>query len=95
VTGLQLSTVAATSHAGTYFINISATGTSDYAAYLAPGTLTIEKAMPVVIVVDAGGVITGNGFSAAAEVAGLDGLASPSLEGVMPTVIYFAASRRC
>ncbi|MDG3006403.1 MBG domain-containing protein [Paludisphaera mucosa] len=51
---------------------------------------SIGRATPTVRVADAGGTYNGAAFEAVAEVAGVDGVFSGSLEGVEPIVTYYA-----
>jgi hypothetical protein len=50
----------------------------------------IGKAKPTLKVTDAGGTYNGNAFAATATVAGLNGVAGANLEGVTPTLTYYA-----
>jgi hypothetical protein len=52
----------------------------------------VPNATPTVAVADAGGVYTGLPYAASATVTGTSGPASPSLEGVAPTLIYYSGS---
>jgi hypothetical protein len=60
----------------------------------ASGMLTdsIGKATPSVQVADAGGTYNGLTFAATTTVAGVSGIAASSLEGVAPTLTYYAGS---
>ena len=42
---------------------------------------------------DAGGIYTGNAFTATTTVAGVDGSASGSLEHVAPTLAFYAGTK--
>ena len=53
---------------------------------------TIGKTTPTVTATDTGGVYNGSSFAATATVAGVDGMPGSSLEGVSPTLLYYAGS---
>jgi hypothetical protein len=53
---------------------------------------TVNQATPTVSVADAGGTYNGQPFPATATAAGVDGQPAASLEGVTPTVTYYAGS---
>jgi hypothetical protein len=80
------------SQAGTYTVLASFAGSTDYSSAVTLATFTIARALPVVKVSDGGGVYTGQTFAASDSVAGLNGQASASLEGISPTVTYYAGS---
>ena len=68
-------------------------GSADYlAAASTPATFAITTATPAVNVTDAGGTYNGSPFPATAPVTGVSGTASSSLEGVTPTLTYYAGS---
>ena len=79
---------------GSYTVVASFPGSTDYAATSAPGPafFSITKATPVVTVADAGAIFTGSPFPATASVTGVNGNPSSSLEGVTPTLTYYAGS---
>ncbi len=79
---------------GSYTVVASFPGSTDYAATSAagPAFFSITTATPVVIVTDAGGIFTGSPFPAMATVTGVSGGPSSSLEGVTPTLTYYAGS---
>ena len=55
--------------------------------------ITIETTTtPTVTVSDAGGTYNGSAFSATATVAGVNGSSGSTLEGVTPTLLYYAGS---
>ncbi len=83
---------AAPSAAGTYTVAASFAGSADYLAQSAQATFTIAQATPTVNVGDAGGTYKDSPFAATATVAGVNGGAGGSLEGVGPTLSYFAGS---
>ena len=90
-------TSTAPSAAGTYTVIASFAGSTSYAsAQSSQVVFTITKASPLVTVVDAGGTYTGTAFPAlvkvAGVVAGVDTTPSLSLEGITPTVSYYAGS---
>jgi hypothetical protein len=53
-------------------------------------TFTIRKATPIVLVMDAGGIYNGKPFPATVLLAGMNGQFASSLEGVTPTLTYYA-----
>ncbi len=60
---------------------------------LATQNITIETTTtPTVTVSDAGGTYNGSAFSATATVAGVNGSSGSTLEGVTPTLLYYAGS---
>ena len=83
--------------AGTYTVVAYFPGSTDYGpATSKPAMFSIDPAMPLVSVSDAGGTYNGSPFAATALVAGvvsgIDSMPSPFLEGVDPTVTYYAGS---
>jgi hypothetical protein len=52
----------------------------------------VTPAKPTVQVTDAGGAYNGSPFAATATVAGVNGIAGPSLENVGPTLAYYSGS---
>jgi hypothetical protein len=60
------------------------------------GQVTIGQATPTIIVSDAGGIFNGSVFAGTATVAGVragvDNTPAPSLEGVIPTLTYYAGT---
>ena len=58
----------------------------------APATFTIGQATPRLSVSDAGGTYNGTAFPASASVTGVGGAPGSSLEGVSPTLTYYAGS---
>ena len=78
---------------GTYTEVASFAGSADYAsANSSPVTFSITQATPTVTVSDSGGKFTGSTFPATATVAGVDNTPAASLEGVSPTLTYYAGS---
>ncbi len=65
---------------------------ADYSSGSAQTTFSITQATPTLSVTDAGGLFTGAAFPATATVAGVDGVAATSLEGVTPSLTYYAGS---
>jgi CSLREA domain-containing protein len=63
------------------------TDTADYNSVTTSVTITVNKAAPSVSVSDAGGTYSGSAFPATATVNG-----GPSLEGVSPTLAYYAGT---
>ncbi len=78
--------------AGTYTVLASFPGSADYAATSAQVHFTITPATPTVVVVDAGGTYSGTAFGASATVTGVSGLAGTTLEGVAPSLTYYAGT---
>ena len=82
--------------AGTYTVLAYFAGSTDYAATSFSSTFTVGQATPTVLVSDAGGTYNGQPFPATATVAGVmvgvDTTPSASLEGVTPTLAYYAGS---
>ncbi len=83
--GVASVTATANSSVGTYAI-----AASTFGAGAAADFDLANLAIPTVTVVDVGGSYDGSAFGATATVAGADGIAGPSLEGVMPAPAYFA-----
>ncbi len=65
---------------------------SNYTIQFTAGTLTITRATPVVTESAPSGTYTGAPIAATATVTGVGGTATPNLEGVTPTLTYFAGS---
>jgi large repetitive protein len=65
---------------------------SNYTIKFTGSTLTISPATPVVTETAPGGTYTGAPIAATASVTGLGGPATPDLEGVTPTLTYYAGS---
>jgi sugar lactone lactonase YvrE len=83
---------AAPSLAGSYTVVASFAGSTDYSSSQTLATFTIGQATPTVSVSDAGGTYNQNPFAATATVAGVNGMAGTSLEGVSPTLKYYQGS---
>ena len=77
---------------GTYTVVASFAGSTDYINASKSATFTISRALPEVKVSASGGTFTGKPFSATATVAGVNGQYRASLEGVTPTLTYYAGS---
>jgi CSLREA domain-containing protein len=78
----------APSAAGTYTAVASFAGSADYSSQTSdPTTFTISKATAAVTVTDAGGTFDGSAYPATAKVNG-----GASLEGIFPTLTYYAGS---
>ena len=75
-----------------YSITASGAVDPDYTIGYVAGTLTVAPATPTVSVSDASGVYSGQPFSAVAAVAGVDSNPVSALEGVSPTLAYYAGS---
>jgi hypothetical protein len=69
-------------------VTFTPTDSTDYNPVTGSVIVTVNKATPTVSVSDAGGTYNGNAFPATATVAGLNGVASNSLEGVGLTLDY-------
>ena len=79
--------------AGPYAITQGTVAADDnYTIKFTGNTLTIIPAMPQVSVSAPGGTYTGAPFAATATVTGVGGTAPPDLEGVTPTLTYYAGS---
>jgi hypothetical protein len=73
-----------------YTVGYSYSADGTFPATSATSKLTVTPATPTVTVADAGGTYNGSAFVATATVAGIGGLAGPSLEGVGLTLSYYA-----
>jgi hypothetical protein len=82
----------APSGAGAYTVVATFAGSADYAAASASTTFAISVATPTVNVSDAGGTFNGSAFGATATVTGVNGVPASSLEGVSPTLVYYAGN---
>ena len=83
---------AAPSAAGTYTVAASFAGSTDYPARSAQATFTIAQATPTVSASDPGGTYSGSPFPATATVTGVSDPGGPSLEGVTPSLSYYAGT---
>jgi hypothetical protein len=81
------SSSAAPTAAGSYTMLASFAGSADYTGSTALATFSIGKATPAVSVSAAGGTYAGSAFGASATING-----GSSLEGVSPTLTYFAGT---
>jgi hypothetical protein len=91
----SLTTTATTSSPVGAYVVTAAQGTLSAANYtfaFVNGTLQVNQAAPTVSVSDAGGTYDGVAFSATATVAGVSGTPASSLEGVSPTLTYYAGA---
>ena len=86
------SLTAAPSSVGSYIVVASFAGSTDYGSVTSSASFTITKATAVVQVNDSGGTFNASSFSASASVAGVNGSFVGSLEGVAPSLTYFAGS---
>jgi Bacterial Ig-like domain (group 3)/Right handed beta helix region len=75
-----------------YTISLSYPGSTAFEPAATNNSLTVIPATPTVTVSDAGGTYTGAGFPATASVAGTNGSASSSLEGVSVIVAYYTGT---
>jgi hypothetical protein len=78
--------------AGSYTVVASFAGSTDYSSGQALANFTIGQAKPTVSVSDAGGTYNQKPFAATATVAGVNGIAGTSLEGVTPSLTYYSGS---
>ena len=77
---------------GTYTVVATFPGSTDYGTSSSSSTFVIALNQATVSVTDAGGVYTGAPLAATALVAGTDGRFNPTLEGVTPTLLYYAGT---
>jgi hypothetical protein len=78
---------------GSYVVTGTVAAGGDYlSAVSGPVAVAITRSTPVLDVNDNGGIYTGNSFPATVTVTGSNGVAGPSLEGVEPTLTYFAGA---
>ena len=85
---------AAPTAPGKYTVVASFAGSEDYApAQSTPVKFTIVKAQPMLVVADTAGTYTGRPFVATATIVDANGAAAASLEGVRPTLKYYAGSK--
>ena len=82
----------APSNAGAFTIEVRFPGSTDYSTASDLANFTIAPATPTVAIADASGTYTGTPFSATATVAGVNGSAASSLEGVTPSTVYFGGT---
>ena len=68
------------------------TANSNYTIHFTGSSLSITPATPAVTVSDPGGTYTGAPIAAMATVTGVNGTAAGSLEGVAPTLTYYAGT---
>ncbi len=68
------------------------TADSNYTIHFTSSSLGITPATPAVTVSDPGGTYAGSPIAATASVTGVNGPAARSLEGVMPTLTYYAGT---
>ena len=66
--------------------------TSDGSTTSTTSTLALTKATPAVGASDAGGTYDGSAFAATATVAGLNGVPTPGLENVVPSLSYYSGT---
>jgi Ca2+-binding RTX toxin-like protein len=76
--------------AGSYTVVASFAGSADYMPTSNTTTFTIAQAMPTVAAIDAGGTYNGKPFPATATVAGVTGIPAAGLQGVRPSLAYYA-----
>lgn len=80
------------SAAGTYTVVATFPGSTNYTNATASRSYTISRASPSLIVTNSGGVYSGNPTNTAWTITGVNGTASASLEGVTPTLRFFAGT---
>jgi hypothetical protein len=91
ISGVVLATTTgAAATAGTHTITATGGTAANYTITDVNGTLSVSQATPVVDVCDAGGMCNGSAFPATATAAGISGIPTASLEGVSPTLTYYA-----
>ena len=73
-------------------LTISGAQAGDYTLTQPTTTANITPAGPTVSVNDSGGTYNGSAFNATATVAGVSGQAASKLEGIAPTLVYYAGS---
>ena len=88
--GSQLGT--APTQAGAYSVVATFPGSNDYTSASQSVSFTIGQATPSVSVSVSSGTYTGSPFTATATVTDVNGNTAGSLEGVTPTVTYYAGS---
>ena len=93
LTGIAARAAGETVSGGPYAIGQGTlTANSNYTIQFTGSTLTITPATPLVTVSAPGGTYTGAPIAAMATVTGVGGTAAPDLEGVTPTLTYYAGS---
>ena len=88
----QTALAGAPAGVGAYAVLASFPGSTDYVAATALTDFDIAQATPTVAVSDAGGAYSGTAFVASATVTGVSGLAGATLEGVAPSLSYYAGT---
>ena len=84
-------TSVAPTETGSYSVTASVAAGGNYvAATSAALAFSLGKTSPGLNVDNTGGIYNGSSFPATVSVTGTDGVARPSLEGVAPTLAYFA-----
>ena len=84
---------SAPSQAGTYTVVANFVGSADYnASSSTPLALSINPAQPILTVTDLGGNFDGSAYAATPAVAGVNHVPETVLEGVAPTVKYYAGT---
>ncbi len=71
------------------FTPVAGTGSSPVTA---TAVIPVLRAAPTMVVSDGGGLYNGSPFAAAVTIAGIDGTAGPSLEGISPALTYYAGT---
>ncbi len=80
------------SQAGTYTVRAAFAGTPNYASAATTRTYTIARALPTQTVANSGGVYKGSAYATTYNLVGVNGTHGVTLEGVAPTLTYFAES---
>jgi hypothetical protein len=78
--------------AGSYTVLARFPGSTDYAAATGLANFQIGRATPTVVVSAAGGTYSGTAIGATATVAGVSGPGGATLEGVAPSLSYYAGT---
>ena len=77
---------------GAYTVLAVFGGSTDYTDATGLANFTIGQATPALSVTDAGGTYSGSSFGATVTVTGVSGPGGPSLEGVTPSLSYYAGT---
>ena len=78
--------------AGAYTVLATFAGSTDYAAASVLANFSIAQATPTVAVADPGGTYSGTAFGGSATVTGVSGNAGSTLEGITPSLSYYAGT---
>jgi hypothetical protein len=80
--------------AGSYTVEATFPGNTDYSSASVLANFTISQATPIVSVTDNGGTYNGSSFPATDSVAGVNGVPGSTLEGVGLTLTYYSGTYR-